>query len=80
MPVVGVDATAPALEALQEGTLLGTVLNDANNQGKASVLLASVLAKGDTPSKDNIGFDITDNQYVWIPYKKITKDNINDAK
>ncbi|MWV42055.1 galactose/glucose ABC transporter substrate-binding protein MglB [Paenibacillus sp. HJL G12] len=80
MPVVGVDATAPALEALQEGTLLGTVLNDANNQGKAAVSLATVLAKGETPSKDNIGFDITDNQYVWIPYKKITKDNINDAK
>ncbi|MDR9853949.1 galactose ABC transporter substrate-binding protein [Paenibacillus sp. VCA1] len=80
MPVVGVDATAPALQALEEGTLLGTVLNDANNQGKAAVALATVLAKGETPSKDNIGFDITDNQYVWIPYKKITKDNINDAK
>jgi methyl-galactoside transport system substrate-binding protein len=33
--VVGVDATAPALQALEEGTLLGTVLNDAKNQGKA---------------------------------------------
>lgn len=80
IPVVGVDATAPALQALEDGTMLGTVLNDANNQGKAVVALASVLAKGETPSKDNIGFDITDNQYVWIPYKKITKDNINDAK
>ncbi|KAF9128335.1 hypothetical protein BGX30_014364 [Mortierella sp. GBA39] len=80
MPVVGVDATAPALQALQDGTLLGTVLNDANNQGKASVTLATLLAKGETPTKENVGFDITDNQYVWIPYKKITKDNIDDAK
>ncbi|MDR0270693.1 galactose ABC transporter substrate-binding protein [Paenibacillus sp.] len=80
MPVVGVDATAPALQALEDGTMLGTVLNDANNQGKAAVALATVLAKGETPSKENIGFDITDNQYVWIPYKKITKDNISDAK
>ncbi|MDO7904996.1 galactose ABC transporter substrate-binding protein [Paenibacillus sp. JX-17] len=80
MPVVGVDATQPALQALQDGTLLGTVLNDADSQGKASVNLAAVLAKGETPSKDNVGFDISDNQYVWISYKKITKDNINDAK
>jgi len=80
MPVVGVDATAPALLALEQGTLLGTVLNDAKNQGKASITLASVLAKGEKPSKENVGFDITDNQYIWISYKKITKDNMADAK
>ncbi|OPA73708.1 methyl-galactoside ABC transporter substrate-binding protein [Paenibacillus selenitireducens] len=80
MPVVGVDATAPALQALEDGTLLGTVLNDAKNQGKASITLASVLAKGETPTKDNVGYDITDNQYIWISYKKITKDNMADAK
>jgi methyl-galactoside transport system substrate-binding protein len=80
MPVVGVDATAPAVQALQEGTLLGTVLNDAKNQGKAAITLASLLAQGKEVTKDSVGFDITDNQYVWIPYKKITKDNIDDAK
>lgn len=80
MPVVGVDATAPALEALKDGTMLGTVLNDAVNQGKASVKLASLLANGEAPTKDNVGFDITDNQYIWISYKKITKDNMDDAK
>lgn len=80
MPVIGVDATAPALQALEEGTLLGTVLNDAKNQGKATFNLAEVLAKGEKPSKDNTGFDITDDKYVWVPYKKITKENINDAK
>lgn len=80
MPVVGVDATAPAVQALQDGTMLGTVLNDANNQGKAAIVLASLLAKGETPTKESIGFDITDNQYVWISYKKITKDNVADAQ
>jgi methyl-galactoside transport system substrate-binding protein len=80
MPVVGVDATAPALQALQEGTLLGTVLNDAKNQGKATLDLATVLAQGQTPSKENTGYDITDGKYVWVPYKKITKENMNDAK
>lgn len=80
MPVVGVDATAPAVQALQDGTMLGTVLNDANNQGKAAITVAALLAKGETPTKDNVGFDITDNQYVWISYKKITKDNVADAQ
>lgn len=79
MPVVGVDATEPALQALKDGTLLGTVLNDASSQGKAAVNLSAVLAKGEKPSKDNVGFDVKDNQYVWISYKKITKDNIADA-
>ncbi|MBE1444661.1 galactose ABC transporter substrate-binding protein [Paenibacillus sp. OAS669] len=80
MPVVGVDATAPALKALEEGTLLGTVLNDAKNQGKATFNLANVLAQGQTPNKENTGYEITDGKYVWVPYKKITKENMNDAK
>jgi len=80
MPVVGVDATAPALQALSDGTLLGTVLNDAKNQGGATLKLAAALAKGETPTKDNTGYDITDGKYVWVPYKKITKDNMNEAK
>lgn len=81
VPVIGVDATAPAVKALEDGYLLGTVLNDAKNQGIATLNLASVLAQGQTPTKENIGgYDITDGKYVWIPYKKITKANAGDAK
>lgn len=80
MPVIGVDATAPALKALEEGTMLGTVLNDAKNQGAATFNLSYVLAKGETPTSENIGFDLVDGKYVWVPYKKITKDNMDDAK
>ena len=80
MPVVGVDATAPALKALEEGTLYGTVLNDAVNQGKATFSLSSVLAQGLVPSKENTGYTITNGKYVWIDYKKITKENMNEAK
>lgn len=80
MPVVGVDATAPALQALEEGTLLGTVLNDAKNQGRATFNIAYVLGKGETPTKENIGYEITDGEYIWVPYKKILKENMDDAK
>jgi methyl-galactoside transport system substrate-binding protein len=80
MPVVGVDATAPALAALKDGTLLGTVLNDAKNQGAATANLSMVLAKGEQPSKANVGYEIKDGKYVWVDYKPITKANMADAQ
>ena len=73
LPVVGVDATAPALQALAEGTLLGTVLNDAANQGKATFDLTYAFATGANPA--NAGWKITDGKYVWVPYQKVTRDN-----
>jgi methyl-galactoside transport system substrate-binding protein len=79
MPVVGVDATAAAMQALEEGTLLGTVLNDAKNQGQATFALAYALAQGKTPDRTTTGYDITDGKYVWIPYQKITKENRQTA-
>ncbi|WP_026888132.1 galactose ABC transporter substrate-binding protein [Clostridium beijerinckii] len=78
IPVVGVDATAPALQAMKEGSLLGTVLNDAENQGKATVNIALAAAQGKEINKENIGFDVTDGKYVWIDYVKVTQDNYKD--
>lgn len=75
IPVVGVDATAPALQAMKEGSLLGTVLNDADNQGKATVAIAAAAAQGKEINKSTIGYDVTDGKYVWIPYVKVTVDN-----
>lgn len=75
IPVVGVDATTPAVQALKDGTLLGTVLNNAKKQGEAVFNLSYVLAKGEKPSKDNVGFDIVDGQYIWVPYEIVTKEN-----
>ncbi|WP_438433063.1 galactose ABC transporter substrate-binding protein [Gorillibacterium sp. sgz500922] len=80
MPVVGVDAAPPARSALKAGTLLGTVLNDAVNQGIATFNLAHVLAQGQLPTKANTGYDITDGKYIWISYKKITSDNLDEVE
>ena len=76
--VVGVDATAPALQAIADGTLLGTVLNDAKNQGKATFDLAYALAKNTDVTK--AGWDIADGKYVWVPYQKVTKENYTQFK
>lgn len=77
-PVVGVDATAPALQAMKDGSLLGTVLNDAENQGKATVSIALAAAQGKEINKDNIGYEITDGKYIWINYVKVTQENYKD--
>ena len=68
IPVVGVDANASALEAMERGEMLGTVLNDADGQGNAAVRLAVMLAKGQDVSKE-----VVDGKYIWIPYQKVTR-------
>lgn len=77
--VVGVDATPPALDALKAGTLLGTVLNDAKNQGKATFELAYSLAQGKEAATtvgalaDKDGNADPKGHYIWVPYVKVTK-------
>lgn len=78
IPVVGVDATSAALEAMKEGTLYGTVLNDGVNQGKAAVALAANAAKGNAIDESTVGYKITDGKYVWIDYVQVTQDNYQD--
>jgi methyl-galactoside transport system substrate-binding protein len=78
IPVVGVDATAPALQALEQGTLLGTVLNDAKNQGKATFDLGFALASGKAASSTS--WKLTDGKYVWVPYAKVTIENYKQYK
>ena len=72
IPVVGVDATIPALYAISEGTLLGTVLNDGQNQGKATFDIAYALGTGAAPTSSAGSMD---GKYCWVPYQKVTKDN-----
>ncbi|AGY77192.1 MULTISPECIES: galactose ABC transporter substrate-binding protein [Clostridium] len=80
VPVVGVDATAPAVKAVEDGTLFGTVLNDAAKQGDAAFDLSYILSKGKIPDESNFKYKITDGKYIWIDYKMITKENVQDAK
>lgn len=80
IPVVGVDATAPALDAMEKGELLGTVLNDAKNQGTATAKIAVAAAQGTEITEQTIGYPVTDTKYVWIPYVKVTAENMADFK
>ncbi|MFC0026207.1 galactose/glucose ABC transporter substrate-binding protein MglB [Neobacillus cucumis] len=79
VPVVGVDAIPEALEMIEKGKMVGTVLNDAKNQGKATVDLAANAANG----KDVLAgtdWKLDDKKAVRVPYIEITKDNIQVGK
>jgi len=86
MPIVGVDATPPALDALEQGTLLGTVLNDAVGQGTATYDLAASLASGKAPATkagklaNKDGKADAKGHYVWVPYQMVTLDNYKQFK
>lgn len=79
MPVVGVDAIPDALEQIKSGLMLGTVLNDAKNQGAATAELAINAANGKNPL-DGTQWKLDDKKAVRVPYVQITKDNLNIAE
>jgi methyl-galactoside transport system substrate-binding protein len=79
MPVVGVDAIPEALDMIEKGKMVGTVLNDAKNQGKATVDLATNAANG----KDVVAgtdWKLDDTKSVRVPYIEVTKDNLQVGK
>lgn len=73
--IVGVDATAPALEAMAEGTLRGTVLNDAAGQAASILDLIIALASGQDAART---VNLTDGTYVWLQYATVTPENLKD--
>lgn len=71
--VVGVDATAPALEAVRSGDLYGTVLNDGQGIARAMLDLVLSLTAGQDPAQ-NVALE--DGHYVWRPYRQVTLQNL----
>ncbi|MGM0378920.1 MAG: galactose/glucose ABC transporter substrate-binding protein MglB [Bacillota bacterium] len=78
MPVVGVDAIPDALSELEEGTLVGTVLNDAKGQG-AATLDAAINAANGKDFTAGTEYEIKDKS-IRVPYVPITQDNIDVAR
>jgi methyl-galactoside transport system substrate-binding protein len=79
MPVVGVDAIPEALDMIENGKMVGTVLNDAQNQGKATVQLAVNAANG-KDVLDGTEWELDEAKAVRVPYVEVTKDNIDVGK
>lgn len=74
IPVLGVDASAPAIDSLKNGFLYATVLNDAKNQGYATFDIMDALAK-DQKIEEIKNITLDKGKYIWIPYIPVTKEN-----
>ena len=77
-PVFGVDALPEALAMVGNGQMAGTVLNDANNQAKATFDLAKNLAEGKAAA-EGTQWNIV-NKVVRVPYVGVDKDNLSQFK
>ena len=77
-PVFGVDALPEALAMVEAGTMAGTVLNDANNQAKATFDLAKNLAEGKAAA-EGTQWNIVD-KVVRVPYVGVDKENLSQFK
>ena len=74
IPVFGIDATPYALESLSRNELKGTVLNDGINQARGVVDIAVALTIKEYSDKLR---DLEKGRYYWVPYKKISKNDIS---
>ncbi|WP_413111794.1 galactose/glucose ABC transporter substrate-binding protein MglB [Thaumasiovibrio sp. DFM-14] len=75
IPVFGVDALSEALALVRAGELQGTVLNDANNQAKATFELTRNLANG-LAADEGTEWNIV-NKVVRVPYVGVDISNLD---
>lgn len=68
----GIDGTDVGLRAVVDLELAGTVYNDKEGQAQAMAKLAEGLAL----NRDMKGLKFKNKKYVFLPYKKITSDNV----
>lgn len=73
--IVGVDATPPALEAVAQGTLQGTVQNDAAGQAERILAICCAVMDGEDPGTT---LNLADGKYAWLAYTTVTRENLAD--
>ncbi len=79
IPIVGIDATAAGLQAVEEGKLAMTVFQNAEAMGNTAVL-AAINLENDKPINQSTGYPISaeDPYIIWIPYELVTRENVSD--
>lgn len=70
--VFGTDGTKVGLQAILDGTMRGTVYNDKEGQALMMAKLAVALYDGSDLSL----FPFQDGVYIYLPYQKLTADNV----
>lgn len=71
--ILGVDGTVVGMKAVENGELLGTVINDAKGQAQGMLELArSITADKELDQR----FQLVEGKYIRLPYRKATGDTI----
>lgn len=70
----GIDGTDVGLEAVKNQTLSGTVYNDKEGQAEAMAKLAVAACSG--KGMEDIQFE--NQKYIYLPYAKVTIDNVEE--
>lgn len=70
LPIFSIDATKEGLQALEEGKITGTVINDAERIADAAFSIAYNLVMKRPLTEENVGYKMEGN-IVWIPYRLI---------
>ena len=79
IPIVGIDATADAVEAIQNGTMSMSVFQSAAGQAEAAIRIAKNLIDG-KPAGEGTGCTVSDecDSLFYVPFEKVTSENVND--
>lgn len=75
--ILGIDGTAVGLSAVEDGRLLGTVLNDAKGQARGMLELAYSIRTGRTLSEE---FELQEGRYIRLPYQEVTAENLGEVR
>lgn len=74
VPVLGIDATPNACNAILDGSMRLTVYQSAKGQSKSSVDAAIQLASNGKLDKiENLA---EDKMHIWVPFEKVDKSNV----
>ncbi len=73
--IVGIDGTSVGLDAVREGSLKGTVLNDQDGQARAMAELCVSLVNGDELPSDIV---LDEGRYIKLPHQMVTLSNLQD--
>lgn len=74
--IVGFDESYQTLEAIQKGSIVGTVVQDPFNFGYESMkILAGLVKKDESVLKNRKDVDETGS--IFVPHRVITKDNVD---
>ncbi len=78
MPVLGVDATSEGCNSISAGDMVFTVMQPAKGQGEYAIKAAVALAQGKSISDIEGASD--DNKYIYVPFEKVTTENVSNYK